>query len=219
MTRYLAPPDVRAFYDRFGRRQDGQAFYEDDALAALVDHSDLHKAEAVVEFGCGTGRFAVRLLRDVLPSTARYAGCDLSEGMIAIARERLASFGDRVSLWHCDPHPDLSPGRPPFDAIIATYVLDLMAPEGVAAFLEEAARCLEAGGQLCLVSLTFGDTPVSQLTSLIWSGIFHINPRLVGGCRPIDLWPVLEDAGWTIHWHRIVRAWGIPSEVVIATRS
>ncbi len=219
MTRYLPPSDVRSFYDGFGTRQDRQGFYEDPALNALVDHSKLRGARSVFEFGCGTGRFAARLLGKVLPETARYAACDLSPGMIAIARGRLAKFGNRVTLWNSGPAPDFSPGNPPFDFIIATYVLDIMPPEAIKAMLDEAARCLEPAGQLGLISLTIGDTSLSRLTSTAWSAVFRLSPRLVGGCRPIDLWPILEDTGWTIEWHRILRAWTIPSEVVIATRS
>lgn len=57
-----------AYYDRFGDKQDKQGFYEDIALAELVRYGRFEEATRVVEFGCGTGRFAERLLTDHLPS-------------------------------------------------------------------------------------------------------------------------------------------------------
>ncbi len=66
----LADPreQVRAFYDRFGAKQDSQAFYEDAATADLILNAELGAARAVFEFGCGTGRFAEKLLAEHLPA-------------------------------------------------------------------------------------------------------------------------------------------------------
>ncbi len=38
---------IKAFYDRFGARQDWQAFYEDRATALLIERSRLPEASAV----------------------------------------------------------------------------------------------------------------------------------------------------------------------------
>ena len=62
--------NVRAFYDRFGGKQDWQRFYEDPALRDLICHGSFDEAHAVVEFGCGTGRLAEHLLRDYLSDAA-----------------------------------------------------------------------------------------------------------------------------------------------------
>jgi len=41
----------------------------------------------------------------------------------------------------------------------------------------------------------------------------------VGGCRPVELLPlVVADGGWTVRTHHRVAAWGVPSEVVVARR-
>ncbi len=215
-NRYLTPQEARRFYDRFGRRQDRQAFYEDAALAALIDHLDLETARDVFEFGCGTGRLAARILSERLPPDARLAACDLSGEMVAIAAERLSPFGARVKLWQSGETPDFTPGAPPFDVILSSYVLDLMPPDAIAAMLAESARGLRPDGRIGLVSLTEGNTPLSRMTSALWGAIARRHPGIVGGCRPIRLVALLRDAGWNIEWHRIVRAVSIPSEVVVA---
>ena len=59
----FTPDDARRYYDRFGWRQDTQGFYENPAIDDLVKHADFEHARSVLEFGCGTGSFARRLLR------------------------------------------------------------------------------------------------------------------------------------------------------------
>jgi SAM-dependent methyltransferase len=71
--RTLSPARAKAFYDRFGRKQDAQAFYEDAALDDLVSHASFGTARTVFELGCGTGRLAVTLLRERLPEAAAAA--------------------------------------------------------------------------------------------------------------------------------------------------
>ena len=95
----LTRPEARAFYDRFGVKQDAQAFYEDPAIDELLRHADFESAEIVCEFGCGTGRLANRLLAENLPETARYLGWDLSPTMVGLSRQRFAASGN-VLKWN-----------------------------------------------------------------------------------------------------------------------
>lgn len=67
MSRTLSHGKAKAFYDRLGRRQDWQAFFEDRAVEDMIEHGCFGRARAVCEFGCGTGRLAQRLLREFLP--------------------------------------------------------------------------------------------------------------------------------------------------------
>ena len=62
----LTHAQAAAFYDRFGSRQDLQRFYEDAAIDRLLANAALPQAHAVVEFGCGTGRLAARMLDGLL---------------------------------------------------------------------------------------------------------------------------------------------------------
>ena len=56
--RLLSPTQAERFYNRFGKRLDSQTFYEKPALDDLAAHLQLETCRSVVEFGCGTGRFA-----------------------------------------------------------------------------------------------------------------------------------------------------------------
>ncbi len=215
--RFLTTAQARAFYDRFGARQDSQAFYEDPALECLLAHGSFGSARHVFEFGCGTGRLAEMILTRALPGQARYSGCDISETMIGLARARLERFGDRVTLWQSDGPPDFSPTGTEIDRVVSTYVLDLLPDAQIAAFLNEAARALVPGGLLCTVGLTGGTDLPSRLTSGLWSMLARLRPELVGGCRPISVAARLDE-DWAIEYRTVVTAWTVPSEVLVARR-
>lgn len=215
----LTREQARAFYDRFGARQDGQGFYEDPATRELVAHAGFERAGAVFELGCGTGRFAAELLAHYLPSAARYAGCDLSPTMIELARGRLRPFGDRAEVRLTDGSPPLDLSDASVDRFVSNYVLDLLPADDVRQLLREAHRVLTPDGRLCLVSLTHGVTVLSRLVSRLWTRVHAWRPDLVGGCRPLALRDFAAADAWTLEHHRVVVAWGVPSEVLVARKA
>jgi SAM-dependent methyltransferase len=214
----LTRAQARAFYDRLGARQDSQAFYEDRAVAELVLRADFEQARAVFELGCGTGRLAGRLLAEWLPESAFYLGVDVSPVMERLARERVARFGERAEVRLVSGEPPVEVAGGSFDRFLTTYVLDLLPEDEIRAWLAEAHRLLRPGGRLLLVGLTRGTTPLSGLVAGVWSGVHALSARLVGGCRPLELIPLLAEAQWESAQRKVVVAWGIPSEVVVARR-
>jgi cyclopropane fatty-acyl-phospholipid synthase-like methyltransferase len=216
MVRYLNTGEARRFYDRFGTRLDTRAFYEDPALEVLTGAARFDQAVSVLEFGCGTGRFAERLLGGLLPPDARYAGCDISETMVRLARERLAPFGGQAMIWQSDGGFDFSPARPPFDRIVATYVLDLLPPAEICLFLAAAAEALRPGGLLGVVSLGWGETPPSRLLSRAWTVLHHFRPGLVGGCRPLHLAQYFDPVAWRLRHRSISTRYAVASEIIVA---
>lgn len=211
----LTSSQARKFYDSFGKKQDTQAFYEDPALDDLVAHADFEHAKKVFEFGCGTGRFARRLLSEHLPVSSSYLGVDVSETMIEIA-------GDRIGPWDSRAHVTLSDGAITFpaadesvDRVVSTYVLDLLSEADIRTFMGEAWRVLTPDGKLCLVSLTHGATLPSSLVCALWSAVYRMRASLTGGCRPIRLDTFSVGS---IDYRNVITSFGVPSEVLIASR-
>jgi len=216
---FLSREEVRSFYDRFGAKQDWQRFYEGPALRDLLLHGQFESAQSVFELGCGTGAFARALLEAHLPGTASYVGVDISSTIAGIARKRLDSFKGRAEVVITDGslafnYPDWS-----FDRFVSNYVIDLLPPEDIHQAIDEAYRLLVPGGRLCLVSLTFGSTIASRALTWAWGRIHKLNPRLVGGCRPVRLQDFLNKDRWRVDHCIVVSAFGIPSEVVVASKS
>ena len=110
---------ARGIYDAFGARQDDQGWYEDAAFDAVIRHGGFETARSVVEFGCGTGKLAARLLAEALPGNARYLGLDISGTMANLARQRLQPWAGRAEVRQSDGGFDL----PPADRIVATLSL------------------------------------------------------------------------------------------------
>jgi ubiquinone/menaquinone biosynthesis C-methylase UbiE len=213
----LSRSQVRTFYDRFGAKQDRQAFYEDPGLHRLIAHASFETASTVLEFGCGTGRFAEQLLRDRLPATATFAGIDLSPVMVALARSRLASFGPRAIVHQTDGSIRLPVADGSVDRVISVYVLDLLSDDDIRRFLAEAHRALRSAGRLCLASLTAGFGVLPRLVSGAWTLAYRLRPSLVGGCRPLRLAPHLDRARWTIRHRETLAPFGVPSEILVTS--
>lgn len=214
--RVLSHREARAFYDRFGSKQDLQRIYEDPAVAALEAHGDLEHARAVVEFGCGTGRLARRLLERRLPPEATYLGLDVSQTMVRLAREKLAPWAGRARVEHTDGSPVIPVGDGGCDRLLSVYVLDLLSPDDTRALLGEARRALAPGGRLCLASLTFGEGVLSRAVCRVWSSVHALRPALVGGCRPIRLLSQLA-SGWRVSHREVICTLGVCTEVVVAS--
>ncbi len=213
--RVLDTAEAQAYYDRFGKKQDSQGFYEDPALAELITHAGFQDARHVFEFGCGTGKFAAHLLEKHLSSSASYLGCDISPVMVGIAKHRLEVYGERAQVVLTGgairfPVPDRS-----VDRVVATYVLDLLPEADIVRFFAEARRALTPGGMVCIASLTRGVNIPSRIVASLWMAVFRLKPALVGGCRPLRLEAFVDTGVWQTVHRKVVTPFAVPSEVLV----
>jgi ubiquinone/menaquinone biosynthesis C-methylase UbiE len=215
--RGLTKEEAEKFYDYFGAKQDKQKYYEDVALTDLLKHARFDVAHSVVEFGCGTGRFANQLLGMYLPDEATYWGCDVSGTMLELSGQRLSRFGSRATLWKSagETSLPLSPERA--DRFVSNYVLDILSFDEIALVIGEAKRILRKDDLLCLTGLTNGKGLFSKLWTAFWDVRFTLNPKWVGGCRPLEVREFL-DADWEIEHYHVAVTRGISSEVVVARK-
>ncbi len=213
----LTYKDAQKFYDAFGEKQDRQ-FYEESAITDLIAHGNFAEAKNIVEFGCGTGKLASRLLNDVLPADCYYTGVDISPTMVELCREKLRRFPDRAKCLQSKGQPILNITGQSADRFISTYVLDLLSGEDITILLNEAYRVLMPGGYLCLAGLTHGASATSRLVVLVWRGIYRIRPSLVGGCRPLKITGYLKTDQWHILRDKVIESYAVPSEVLIARK-
>jgi ubiquinone/menaquinone biosynthesis C-methylase UbiE len=214
----LTSEQARRVYDRIGRAQDWQRFYEDAATSDLVAHAGFDAAHAVVELGCGTGRFAAALLARHLPLDATYLGVDLSPRMVALISDRLAPWSDRATVSLVDADAGMPAPDGTADRFVANYVFDLLGEEDTRATLDDARRVLAPGGLLCTAGIAHGDAGLARFVSRVWTGVWTRWPALVGGCRPVRLVDALGAGEWDVRHRRTVVAWGVTSEILVATR-
>jgi len=119
-----------------------------DRLRAAVDLGNVGRA---LEYGCGTGLLSFEL-RDEL---AEVVLADTSEGMLEVAREKIAASGAR---HFSAERLDLSAGEKPaarFDLVFTLLTLHHIAD--TAGVLNAFHDCLNPGGHLVIVDLDAED--------------------------------------------------------------
>ena len=205
---------ARRVYDRIGRVQDWQAFYEDATINRLVAESALTGDQTIFEFGCGTGRLAAQLL-GALPSGVNYLGVDISPVMIHLATSRLAAWTERAKVVLVDGSLPLPADDGFADRVLSTFVFDLLDDAYARDVVDDLRRILAPDGRLCLASLTYGERLLERAVSRGWTGIWRIAPHVLGGCRPISTTGLLAH-DWNIEHHSRVHRWGLVMDVVIA---
>jgi ubiquinone/menaquinone biosynthesis C-methylase UbiE len=120
-------------------------FYRRKTVEALA----LDPGDTVVELGCGTG-LNFKYVQQYIGGDGRLIGVDLTDGMLGVARARVARKGwGNVELVQADvggwPMPD------DVDAIYSTLALTLV-PE-YDQVIRKAARALTVGGRMAVFDL------------------------------------------------------------------
>ena len=67
--------------------------------------------------------------------------------------------------------------------------------------------------------LSTGVGPGSRAMARVWTWVQSRMPSLVGGCRPVDVLPLLAAADWEIRHHSKLVRLGVTSEVLVARRA
>lgn len=201
--------EARRIYDRLGTGLERTERFEGRAKTMALDLLSVTPGQRVLHVGVGTGAEHAALQGAVGP-VGLVVGYDLSRGMLQLTRKRADTplyEGDATQL----------PFRPQqFDRLLSAYMLDLIPLTEIPLVLAEFRRVLRPGGRLVLVSLTEGADPPSRLFVAAWKLVYRLDPRRLGGCRPLQLADLLGAAGFAIERHVVVQR-GFPSEVLVGT--
>lgn len=214
MTRVPRTRDeARSTYDRLSRYYDTLASSEKAYIDAGLARLDIHPGETVLEIGFGTGRALLDLARQV-DQEGRVVGIDLSEGMCAVAREKIDEAGlqGRVALAVGDAR-DLPYGSGEVDAVFMSFTLELFDTPDIPTVLAGCRRVLRQGGRLGVVSLS-RDRELG-LAGRLYEWLHTRFPRYLD-CRPIPVRDLLEGAGFRIVDMEQQSMWGLPVAIALA---
>lgn len=120
--------------------------------------------ESILDIATGTGDFAILAYQRLNPK--RVVGCDISEGMMAIGREKIKKLGieDTVTLQNEDCG-GMSFADGEFDAVISAFALRNF--QNLDQCLKEMHRVLAPGGHLSVIDLCSPVSfPMKQLFSI-----------------------------------------------------
>jgi len=208
----LTTPAAQRFYDRIGSRYDWFEFYEGRAKERAHNALALSPGLSLLSVGVGTGKELAQMQDELTPHGKAY-GLDISPVMLHLTRERTSApvtLGDARYLPYA--------GRS-FDRLYAGYVLDLLPYPDLPGVLAGFHRVLKHKGRMVILALTEGvDRPSKALVS-VWKGIFALNPAMCGGCRPLQLFDLVREAGFRNIEREVIVQFGVPSELIVATNA
>jgi demethylmenaquinone methyltransferase / 2-methoxy-6-polyprenyl-1,4-benzoquinol methylase len=209
------PPDrVPAIYTRLAPVYEAWArLTESRVRRRVLELARIRPGEAVLEVATGTGVQLVRLAQ--ANHGGRTVGVELSEGMLAKTRRRLAGsgLGDRVEVIEGSalqlPLPDQS-----FDLVVNGYMLDLLPRDEIPRALAEFGRVLRPGGRLVLSNMTKGERRQER----IWDWLYARGLGLTANCRGVLAAPVLQELGFVDVSREYVSQMLFPTEIVSARK-
>ena len=208
--------EARASYDRIAPFYDlVEAPFTRAHRRRAIELLAIERDERVLDVGCGTGA-ALPLLAEAAGARGLVVGFDLSEGMLEVARRRLADadpsgrcrlvVGDAVA----PPFADAS-----VDVVLLSFTLELFSLDDARAVLGEVRRMLCGGGRMVVVALATSPraTPVQRVYLRVRR---HAERWL--DCRPIPVRRLVAAAGFHVARSERASLWGLPTETVVATR-
>jgi ubiquinone/menaquinone biosynthesis C-methylase UbiE len=197
MRKALEKETLKRVYNRVAGRYDVQhAFFtgrSDQRGRRLVVDQAVHAGDRVLDCGAGTGSTALLAAHKAGPA-GRVTLFDMSDGMMAVAKEKMAAagyleraefrIGDMLAL----PFADAS-----FDVALSTYSMcPLYDPARGAA---ELYRVVRPGGRIGIAHSTEPETPwVKWLADRVEDVVWHL-PSVSLGCRSVSVLPALEGLG------------------------
>jgi len=117
----------------------------------------------LLDAGVGTGRNMA-----YYPRGSKVVGIDLSPAMLARARRRRDRLGLDVDLEEMDVlHTSFADDS--FDAVVATFLFCVLAPEQQATALRELARICKPGGQIRILEYAYSKHPIRRFVMGLWA--------------------------------------------------
>lgn len=206
MRQALEKSRVQAIYDRIANAYNFQhslltAGSDQRGRALLVEHAVI-SGDIVLDCGAGTGRTALLAAK----KARRVVLCDISEGMLAVARRNLGKLelraevelktGDILNLPFADGE---------FDVALSTYSLCPVFDPTKGA--QELFRVTKPGGRIGVAHSTEPSSkPVKALAGLVEAVVWRF-PHVSLGCRPVSVLPALEGLGCKVLFKRVL---GVP---------
>jgi ubiquinone/menaquinone biosynthesis C-methylase UbiE len=148
------------------------------ANARAVERLTMCAPASALEIGVGPGH----ALAGLADGMRRVVGLDISGAMLRQASTRVSRAAGRTGLVRGDALR-LPFGEGAFEAVLSTFLLDLLPSRHVGSMLCELCRVLAPGGRAVLGVMELPNPVIARA----WMMLYRVVPDALGGCRPVDL--------------------------------
>jgi demethylmenaquinone methyltransferase/2-methoxy-6-polyprenyl-1,4-benzoquinol methylase len=152
-----------------------------------ADRAGLAPGDSALDVCCGTGDLALELARRVAPD-GRVVGCDFSEPMLDLAREKAAASSATGARFEWADALQLPYDADRFDAVTVGFGVRNLAD--LDRGLREMARVLRPGGRLVILEITQpARPPLSTFYSLWFDRVVPVLGRLTADSEAYSYLP------------------------------
>ncbi len=202
--------DTAKFWDKIARKYARDKIRQPEAYQNKLDftQSFLTPESKVFAYACGTGTTALYHA----PKVASILATDISDEMLAIAREKQAKAGiENVSFEKWDVASDPVPGND-YDMVMAHSILHLVEDMSVA--IAKSHDMLKPGGVFVSSTVALGDwNPLLRL-ALPLARLFGKAPKTVQFYKRGEIYSAIETSGFEILDLPKDKDWGAANFIV-----
>jgi len=207
----VSQKDVPSLYDRLSGLYDlWGRLAESQARARAIELASIQDGESLLEVAVGTGLAFFEIAKR--NPNGSNCGIDLSPGMLAKARSRMQRLGHESYSLSIGSAFELPVETSSVDLLVNSYMFDLIPFGDMDRILQEFRRVLRPSGRLILVNMTEAERAAAR----IYSWIYRLSPKAIGGCRGVRLADRLERIGFRVEIREYHQQFLFPSEVIRA---
>ncbi len=205
--------EIGSVYDKLAGIYDiWGALTESRARKRAIELAKIEDGTTILEVAVGTGLAFFEIVKR--NPNGENTGIDLSRGMLNKAEKRLEKLAGANFTLSTGTAFNLPMKDGSVDVLMNSYMVDLMTEADMDKVLMEFRRVLKEHGRLAMVNMTTGE----QFGSNIYDFIYNIAPRLMGGCRGVNLSGKLSEHGFKVETREYIQQLLFPSEVILAQK-
>ncbi len=207
----VAQNEIGALYDSKVWFYDVWAYFtESKARYRALELAKIHNNQSVLEVAVGTGL----MFSDIVQrnSKGENIGIDISEGMLSKAKRRLSKQQNENYSLSIGSAFNLKVKDASIDMLVNNYMFDLIPFNQMDSVIDEFNRVLKQNGKLLLINMTKSE----RFGASLYENLYSLSPRLMGGCRGVQLTDLLTQHGFRIEVREYIQQMLFPSEVILA---
>ncbi len=207
----VAQNEIGALYDSKVWFYDVWAYFtESKARYRALELAKIHNNQSVLEVAVGTGL----MFSDIVQrnSKGENIGIDISQGMLSKAKRRLSKQQNENYSLSIGSAFNLKVKDASIDMLVNNYMFDLIPFNQMDSVIDEFNRVLKQNGKLLLINMTKSE----RFGASLYENLYSLSPRLMGGCRGVQLTDLLTQHGFRIEVREYIQQMLFPSEVILA---